>query len=129
MFTWTTTYTDYNGTERTEKFYFNFSQAELMEMELTTEGGLKEKLEKIVKAKDRTLLASYFKQIILDSYGEKTDDGRRFVKSKELSEAFSQTEAYSNLYMELVTNTDKAVAFINGVMPKVNNPVPAPATK
>lgn len=129
MFTWTTTYTDYNGTERTEKFYFNFSQAELMEMELTTEGGLKEKLEKIVKAKDRTLLASYFKQIILDSYGEKTDDGRRFVKSKELSEAFSQTEAYTNLYMELVTNTDKAVAFINGVMPKVNNPVPAPATK
>lgn len=127
MFAYTTEYTDYNGVKRTETFYFNFSKAELMEMELGTEGGLKDVLQRIVDANDKTKLIKYFKKLLLMAYGEKSDDGRRFVKSEELSKAFSQTEAYSKLFMELITSDEKSKNFVNAIIPKVDNPVPAPA--
>lgn len=111
-------YTDYNGVERTEDFYFNLTKAEVMEMELGTEGGFAEMIKKIVAAQDSPSIVKVFKELILKAYGEKSPDGRRFIKSKELSEAFSQTEAYSELYMELSSDADAAAAFINGVMPK-----------
>ena len=117
MYTKTITYTDYNGNERTEKFLFNLSKAEILEMELSTTGGFTEKLQKIIDAQDVPTMTSVFKELLLKSYGEKSDDGRRFIKSAELSKAFSETEAYSNFYMELVTNTDSAIEFINGVVP------------
>lgn len=117
MYTKTITYTDYNGNERTEKFLFNFSKAEILEMELSTTGGFTEKLQKIIDAQDIPTMTSVFKELLLKSYGEKSDDGRRFIKSAELSKAFSETEAYSNFYMELVENTDSAIEFINGVVP------------
>lgn len=117
----TITYTDYNGVERTEDFYFNLSTAELAEMELGTEGGLTEKVKQIVAAKEDHKIIKIFKDLILKSYGEKSPDGRRFIKSDELSTAFSQTEAYSQLFMELATNTDKAAAFINGIIPGNNS--------
>ena len=108
----TITYTDYDGLERTEEFRFNLTKAELMDMELTTVGTFSKLMQKIIDEKDMVRLAKYFKELILKSYGVKSDDGKRFIKSQELSEAFSQTEAYSELYMELLSNSEYAVKFI-----------------
>lgn len=113
----TITYTDYNGVSRTEDFYFNLNQAELMEMELSTDGGLAEMIRKIVAAKDAPAIIKIFKDLILKAYGEKGADGKHFVKSKEISTAFSQTEAYSQLFMELSTNAESAAEFVNGIVP------------
>ena len=111
-------YTDYDGRERSENFYFYMSKAELMEMELSTVGGMQNLIQLIIDKQDIPKIMEAFKTIILKAYGEKSADGRRFIKSKELSEAFSQTEAYSNLYIELVTDADAASAFINGIVPE-----------
>lgn len=110
-------YTDYNGTERTEDFYFNLSKAEIMKMQLSEEGGMDTAIQKIVSAQDVPSLISMFDKVILKAYGEKSPDGKRFIKSKELSDAFAQTEAYSELYMELLSDTDAATSFINAVIP------------
>ena len=117
----TITYTDYNGMERTEDFYFNLNKAELMEMELSTAGGLTEMIKKITDTQDAPAIIKVFKDLILKAYGEKSLDGRLFVKKPELAEAFSQTEAYSQLFMELATNADEAAKFVNGIMPAQNN--------
>lgn len=114
----TRTYTDYNGAQRTEDFYFNLSKAEIMEMELSTTGGMQQMVNKIIAAQDTPELVKIFKELLLKSYGEKSADGKRFIKSRELSDAFEQTEAYSDLFMELATDSDKASAFINGITPK-----------
>ncbi len=114
----TITYKDYNDVERTEDFYFNLSKAEAMEMELSITGGLTEMIRKIVAAQDTPTIIATFKQIILKAYGEKSPDGRRFIKSEELSKAFSETEAYSILYMELATDANAAAEFVNGIVPK-----------
>lgn len=111
-------YKDYNGVERVEDFYFNLSKAESMEMELSITGGLSEMIRKIVAAQDTPTIIATFKEIILKAYGEKSPDGRRFIKSEELSKAFSETEAYSILYMELATDANAAAEFVNGIVPK-----------
>ena len=111
-------YVDYDGRERSENFYFYMSKAELMEMELGTVGGMQNLIQLIIDKQDIPKIMEAFKTIILKAYGEKSADGRRFIKSAELSEAFSQTEAYSNLYMELITNADAAAALINGIVPE-----------
>lgn len=113
----TITYEDYNGVERTENFYFNLNKAEVLEMEMGTEGGMTESIQKIVDAKDAPAIIRVFKDLVLKAYGVKSDDGRRFIKSKELSEAFSQTEAYSQIFMELATDADAAAKFVNGIIP------------
>ncbi len=117
MFTKKITYTDYRGTSRTEEFLFNLNKAELAEMELSTVGGMHDMLKKIMETNDMPQIVKIFKQLILKSYGEISTDGKRFIKSPELSEAFSQTEAYSELFMELASNPDAAAAFVNGVIP------------
>ena len=126
-------YTDYNGVERTEDFYFNLSKAELMEMEMSTAGGLAETITKIVAAQDQPAIIKHFKELILKAYGEKSADGQSFVKSDEIAAAFSQTEAYSELFMELSTDSDKAAEFVNKIVPadlakEVNLPTVASAT-
>lgn len=113
----TITYTDYNNTERTEDFYFNMTRAELMEMELGTTGGMTDMIQKIVAAQDAPAIIKIFKDLVLKAYGEKSADGKRFIKSEEISTAFAQTEAYSQLFMELATDADKAAAFVNGIVP------------
>lgn len=113
----TVTYVDYNGVERTEDFYFNLSKAEVTEMELSVEGGFSKMLEEVVKSNDNARIIELFKEMVLKAYGEKSADGRRFVKSKELAEAFSQTEAYSEIFMELALDEKAAAAFVNGIMP------------
>ena len=121
MITKTIKYIDYNGVEREEKFLFNLSKAELMELEMGTTGGLAETIQKIVETKDMPSIIKIFKDLILKSYGEKSLDGKRFIKIDEkgnpLSVNFSQTEAYSQLFMELATNTSSAVEFIKGIIP------------
>ncbi len=110
-------YTDYNGVERSEDFYFNLTKAELTEMELNTEGGYAELLQKIVNEKEITKLVPIFKQLILSSYGEKSLDGKRFIKNDEVRDSFAQTEAYSILFMELATNAESAADFVNNIIP------------
>ena len=112
----TVTYTDYNGLERTENFYFNLSKAEVLEMEMSTAGGMAESIQKIIDAKDTPAIIRVFKDLVLKAYGVKSDDGRRFIKSKELSEEFSQTEAYSQIFRELATNAEEAAEFVNGIV-------------
>ena len=113
----TMTYTDFDGVERTEDFYFHLSKAELFEMELSTSGGLSTRINKIIAAKDLPTLITIFKDLVLKAYGEKSADGKRFIKNAELSEAFSQTEAYSELFLELATNEKSAEEFIKGIIP------------
>ena len=110
-------YTDYNGEKRKEDFYFNLNKAEVMEIELSKNGGLSEYINRIVASTDSGAIVSVFKEIICKAYGEKSLDGKRFIKSKELTEAFIQTEAYSELFMALATNAEEAAAFVNGIMP------------
>ena len=114
----TITFTDYDGNKRTEDFYFNLTKAEVIEMEMGTSGGMKKMLEKIVSEQDSRRIIETFKSIILKAYGEKSPDGKRFIKGDDVSTAFAQTEAYSELFMELVTNTESASAFINGIIPQ-----------
>lgn len=111
-------YEDFNGEEAEEDFFFHLSQAELVELEMSHEGGLSESLQKIVAAKDAKSIIAEFKNIILTAYGQKSPDGRRFIKNQQLREEFESTEAYSTLFMELVTNTDSAIEFINGIIPQ-----------
>ena len=113
----TITYHDYNDVERTEDFYFNLSKAELLEMELGTSGVLAEMIRKIVAAQDAPSIIKVFKELVLKAYGEKSADGKRFIKSPEHSEAFAQTEAYSQLFMELATDEKQAAIFVNGIVP------------
>ena len=111
-------YTDYNGNERQENFYFNLNKAELMEMETEVTGGMRQLLEDMMEKQDIPKIMNAFKTIILKAYGEKSPDGRRFFKSEELSTAFTQTEAYNELYMELLSDAKKAAAFITALMPE-----------
>jgi hypothetical protein len=113
----TITFDDYNGEKVTEDFYFNLTKAELVELELSEKGGLVNLMEKIVKTRDGAQIIDIFKKIILLAYGEKSEDGRRFIKSPELREAFSQTEAYSDLFMDLATNAGTAAEFMTGIIP------------
>ena len=117
----TVTYTDYNGVERTENFYFNLSEAEVMEMEMSTEGGMAESIQKVVDAKDAPAIIRVFKDLVLKAYGVKSDDGRRFMKTKpdgtRYADDFKETEAYSQIFMELATDTDAAAKFVNGIVP------------
>lgn len=119
-------FTDYNGNPRKEDFFFNLSKAEVAEMNFSTSGGLAQMLTDMVAAQNMPKLAAIFKDILLKAYGVKSPDGRRFIKSKAISEEFSQTEAYSILYMELLSDeTGKAIAdFLEGVLPKVDNDAP-----
>lgn len=111
------TYTDFNGVERTESFYFHLSEAELVEMEMGIEGGLVEMIEKIVAAKDAPNLIKIFKELVLKAYGEKSADGKHFRKSDEISTAFSQTKVYSDIFMELAFDDTAASKFVNGIIP------------
>ena len=115
----TIAYKDYDNNERVEDFYFNLSKAEILEMEYGTTGGMTKIIEQIVATQDTARLMKMFKEIIMRSYGEKSLDGKRFIKSPELAEAFIQTEAYSNLFMELIQDPEKFAQFIKAVIPDI----------
>lgn len=123
----TITYEDFNGTNRTETFYFHFSQAEILEMEMSVAGGFAERIQKIVDAKDQPAIIKLVKDFVLDAYGEKSADGKRFMKSDEIRTAFVENPAYSEIFMELATDATKAAEFVNGVVPaNMKGKIPAP---
>jgi len=111
-------YTDYNGVEREEPFYFNLSKAELIELEMSYDGGLTEFITRVVQTQDQKELIKLFKNFILKAYGIKSDDGKRFIKSEKISEEFASTEAYSELFMELMSSTENMTNFVNALAPQ-----------
>ncbi len=113
----TITYKDFNGEEVKEDYFFHLSKAELVELEVSHDGGLSAAMQRIVETDDRKAIVEEFKKIILLSYGVKSSDGKRFVKNATLRESFESSEAYSTLFMELVTETDAAIEFMNGIIP------------
>ena len=113
----TITYTDFNGGERTEDFYFHLTKAEITKMEMSVNGGMAERIQRIVSAQDQPAIIEVFEDLSKKSYGVKTPDGRGFVKRKEDLEAYMATEAYSQLFMELATDSDAASKFVNGIIP------------
>lgn len=110
-------YRDFNDNELEEDFYFNLTQSELMKLQTSVPGGLEQMLRTIINTKDGNAIMDMFSKILHIAYGQKSPDGRRFIKSEEISEAFEQTLAYDQLYMELVTDADKAAAFIKAILP------------
>lgn len=125
MLTKTVAYTDYNGVERTEKFYFNLNQAELLEMELDTPNGLEQEIRTILDTNDIKAIIGTVKKFLLKAYGVKSDDGKRLIKNDEVREAFVQSEAFSKLFMELLTDDKKCADFFNAIVPNVQ-PAAAP---
>lgn len=113
-------YTDYNGVEREEDFYFNLNEAEVAELEYSVEGSMSELMKSISTAQDMATIIQTFKTIIRKSYGIKSPDGRRFMKSEEISDSFCQTPAYPILFMELASDDVAGAAFVNGIMPQSN---------
>lgn len=111
-------YTDYNDVKRKEDFYFNLTKAEIMEMELSTTGGLAEMIQKIIDTQDTPQIIKLFKDLVLKAYGEKSADGKRFIKNDNIRDGFAQTEAYSELFMELATDANAAASFVNAIVPK-----------
>ena len=113
----TITYEDFNGETVSEDFFFHLSKAELVELEMSHRDGLSAALERIIASEDNPSIIKEFKNIILSSYGKRSEDGKRFIKNQELVDEFTSSEAYSALFMELVTDTDAAIEFINGIIP------------
>lgn len=118
MYKITETYTDYDDNQRTEDFYFNYSEAELADLQFSVSGGLAGMIDKIIKTNDMPKLVELFRELIQEAYGEKSNDGRRFMKSPELTKEFTETVAYSQIYMRLATDSKAAQEFINKVVPK-----------
>ncbi len=121
----TISYEDFDGNQRTEDHYFNLTEAEITEMELSMNGGLSQLLTKILQENDQKQIIEYFKKIVLMAYGEKSLDGRKFVKNQKIRDEFASTAAYSEIFMELATDADAASAFVKGVMPKNAGRMPA----
>ena len=113
----TVTYTDYNGEQRTETFYFHYTEAEILDMEMSEEGSFADRIQRIIDAKDKTALMKLIKKFVIDAYGVKSEDGKRFMKNDELKTAFLECPAYSDIFMEMVTNDEIAAEFVNGVIP------------
>ena len=126
MYIKTLNYTDYNGNTRTEDHYFNLTEAEALEMEMSTNGGFSERIKRIIAAQDTATLITIFKDLIKKSYGRKSLDGRKFEKSEEIFNEFKDTEAYSILFMELATDAKPATEFVNAIAPKKKSDAPAP---
>jgi hypothetical protein len=111
-------YEDLDGNKVTDTFYFNLFKGELVDLELSAQDGFGVMLQRIIQAKNAKLLVEEFKKLILMSYGKKSEDGKRFIKSAELREEFSQTAAFDALFMELSTDETAAATFVQGVIPK-----------
>lgn len=123
-------FTDFNGNQRTEEHFFNITKAELTEMDMrdAASGGMKARLQRVIDGNDGNLIVDTFKYFIEKSYGVKSEDGRRHIKSREVFEAFSQTPAYDVLFMELVTDPKAAADFVNAILPQdtTQPAIPAP---
>lgn len=116
------TYTDFNGEEVTEDFYFNFTRTEIMNLEVSIRGGMSKRLEEIIKNQDPHEMVVQFQDLILLSYGEKSEDGKRFIKNDELRKNFEQSSAYDVLIWQFTTDDKAASDFVNGIVPQNMRP-------
>ncbi len=115
----TVTYIDYDGTQRTEDKYFHMTKRELIKWETESgSGGMDKFIEKIIETEDRKTLIEMFDDLILRAYGEKSIDGRSFVKTPELRKEFEDSACYDQLFMDLIQDTDKLTTFVNGLIPE-----------
>ncbi len=114
----TITFKDLDGNQITEDFWFHLSKAKILELELSTTGGLEAMMKQLIQKRDGATIMSTFKDLILMSYGERSLDGKRFIQNKEISDAFEQTDAYSELFVSLVTDDQAAAEFFNGILPE-----------
>lgn len=129
MYKITKKYEDFNGVEKEEDFYFHLTKADILKMELSEEGGLDKRIEKLQKTKDIKEAIKVFEGILLMSYGIKTEDGR-FVRNEEARARFVSSAAYSEIYWDLATNPVEADKFVKGIIPKTDAPsIPAPPVK
>lgn len=110
-------YEDFNGNTVEEDFYFHISKADLLEMEVGVEGGLSELLKKVAASENPKEILAHYKEIVLSSVGRKSEDGKRFVKTQEIRDEFAQSEAYSELLIELATDAEASAAWVRGVLP------------
>ena len=117
----TITYEDWNGVERTEDFYFNLTEQELVKLDVQENSALRDKIDRITKAKNQKEILDLFEKIVYQAYGVKSDDGRRFMKSKEVKDEFIETPAYSIIYMKLASDADAAAKFVNETIQKPKN--------
>lgn len=117
MFKITKTYTDFNGNERKEDFYFHLTEAEVLKMQLGTTGGLADTIQRLIDLQDGPAILNIFEDLVMKAYGVKSADGREFIKNQAIRDSFAQTQAYSDIYVELATDADKASKFINGILP------------
>lgn len=115
------TYTDYDGNQRTENFWFNLDEAEILELQMSYPGGMSAMLQKMVEEEDGAKILATIKKIIKMAYGEKSLDGKYFKKSEEMSQAFLHTRAYSALLMELYRDAGAAADFMNKIIPQVTD--------
>ena len=113
----TITYVDYNGIERTDDFYFNLTKPEVVKMQSSVKGGYDVQLKSVAADLNGAVVMEFFEDLISRSYGEKSEDGRRFMKSPEISKAFMETPAYVVLFEEMITDSNAASAFVNAIMP------------
>lgn len=109
---------DFKGVERTEEHFFHFTQAELLEMQMSEQGGFDAMIKRLIAAQDQPGIMAAVKDIIRKSYGRISPDGRKFEKSEAIWKDFEQTEAFSKLFVELYTDSDKAADFVNGLIPE-----------
>lgn len=117
----TITFENLDGEQVTKDFYFNLNKAELLTLQLSEKGGLEKKLQKIQSEENYFGLLDLIKDLVLRSYGEKDDDGIKFVKARNgirLATEFEQSEAFSELIIELTSSSDALQSFINGIVPK-----------
>lgn len=114
----TITYTDFDGNERTEDFYFNLSKSELILLETTTPGGYVAMLQRIIDSKDNIELMNVFTDLIKKSYGVKSDDGKHFVKNEKYLDEFLSSAAFDQMFTEFFTTEDAAAEFAKGIIPK-----------
>jgi hypothetical protein len=114
----TITYTDFNGVEQTEEFHFHLSAEKLLELEATLPGGFEKYVEQIMESQDGARILELFKRLIASSIGKVSEDGKQFVQNDKIREAFTQTNAYTALFLELGSSAETAAAFFNGIVPK-----------
>lgn len=123
------TYNDLNDVQRTEEFYFDLSKPEIVKMQASAKGGYDVQLRSIAASLDGAKIMDFFENFIAKSYGVKSEDGRRFMKSEEISRSFMETPAYEVLFEKLVTDDKYAADFVNAVMrSKGSAPVPVATT-
>lgn len=112
----TVKYTDFNGNEREERLYFNLSKTELTKMQVGMEGGFDKYIKGVVESGNHAKLIEIFDELIIKAYGQKSEDGSRFIKSKTAQEEFAQSVAYDELFMEIASDEKAAVEFMNGIL-------------